>query len=278
MFVNSFSVENQMETKFRCAGCHILQGGQVLNGEKLPFELFLYAEKGQFRLFINSETVICPPLGTVLIPCDTAFRLETDGGCELIFIGADYRIYTSFRIFSLFYLPILMSDSDAIGKHCFLIRQTVLDSEFTNSRLENAVSVNAALYQLAEKVLCHASPSPWAGEGRILDRLERLSPVFAYIEKRLDGSISVEKLAELTDMSGDAFYRLFKETVGISPKEYLISERLRRARLLLLTNGSLSVGEIAHLCGYESPFSFSSLFHENFGCPPSIYRAHVSIF
>ena len=95
MFVNSFSVENQMKTKFRCAGCRILQGGQVLNGEKLPFELFLYAEKGQFRLFINSETVICPPLGTVLIPCDTAFRLETDDGCELIFIGADYRIYTS---------------------------------------------------------------------------------------------------------------------------------------------------------------------------------------
>ena len=72
-------------------------------------------------------------------------------------------------------------------------------------------------------------------------------------------------------MSEDGFYRLFKSTIGEAPGEYIISERLRAARLLL-TESALSVGEISRRCGYESPFYFSSLFRSKCGCPPSVYR------
>ena len=81
----------------------------------------------------------------------------------------------------------------------------------------------------------------------------------------------MKELSDLMGLSEDSFYRFFKKTVGAAPKEYLISERLRKAKFYLFTT-DLSVAEISKLCGYENSSYFSTLFHEKFGLSPSAYR------
>ena len=109
----------------------------------------------------------------------------------------------------------------------------------------------------------------------IMERFARLAPVLSYIADNIEHGIAVEELARIMGMSEDGFYRLFKATLGEAPGEYIISERLRAARLLL-TESALSVGEISRRCGYESPFYFSSLFRSKCGCPPSVYRERTA--
>lgn len=276
MLLGNSWLENRLEMRLHLAHAHRIGNAGVAKGAPLPFELFLYAKRGDFSFALNGgKPVICKDGNAALVPSDTAFRIEADPDCEIGLIGADYRIFTGVRLLSFFILPPNMGDGDkkeGAGNLCRLILQTVRENEFTNSRLENAVIVNAALYRLALAVLrCSVS----CLESAALERLERLSPVLAYIGDHLGHAVSVEELARFSGMSEDAFYRLFKDTLGISPKEYLISARLRHARLLLLES-ALSIGAISRLCGYESPFSFSSLFHERYGCPPSLYRAQMS--
>jgi len=268
MYGGSVMPENAMALRFYGGGEFVFlqEGGRHL--ERLPFELFLTALCGEFRFVADEKTVVCPEGETLLVPYDTACTLETDGACTVIWIAVDYRIYTNLRIFSLFDLPVRLNGGEA-GALCRLIRDTVLDSEFTNSRLENALSVNAALYQLSHLVLACGVPR---SEGVVLmERFCPIAPVLAAIEECLSHDLRMEELAGLIDLSEDALYRLFKITVGKSPKEYLLSERMRQA-CLLLVGSTLSVAEISRRVGYDNPFYFSTLFRQKRGLSPTDYR------
>ena len=193
-----------------------------------------------------------------------------DAGAEIIWVAADYRVFTNLRIFSLFVVPHRMEDPDgSISTLCALIYQTFLNSEFTSSRLENALFVNTSLYQLASAVLRRSFPK--SDGGMVMARFAKLSPVLEHIGEHLDQVCPMKDLAQLMNLSEDSFYRFFKKTVGAAPKEYLISERLRKAKLYLI-NTQVSVADISRLCGYDNSSYFSTLFHEKYGLSPSAYR------
>jgi len=64
---------------------------------------------------------------------------------------------------------------------------------------------------------------------------------------------------------------LFREQIGVPPRQYLEELRLQRAAQLLRSTG-LPVGEIAAETGYANAFYFSSRFRKMFGKSPSEYR------
>ena len=70
----------------------------------------------------------------------------------------------------------------------------------------------------------------------------------------------------------DYFRRYFKECTGLAPLAYLNRMRLERARELLWLESSLSVSEIARLCGYRDPLYFSTAFRRHTGLSPIAYR------
>ena len=67
-------------------------------------------------------------------------------------------------------------------------------------------------------------------------------------------------------------YTVFKQTLGVSPKEYLTEYRLRRACALLL-EPALSVTAVANSVGFENNLYFSKVFRKRTGLSPSEYRA-----
>ena len=267
---DAYWIENQIQLHIHFALVHQINETCVIKGKELPFELFLYAEQGEFIIFWKEKSpIICRPGDVVFVPSDMAFQLKTDGKCGLGCIGVDYRLFSCIRLFSFFELPTFI---EKVRKLCQTIVQTVRANDFTNSRLENAIVINTTLYRLALTVLKESSSHFQRDK---MECMEKLSPVFSYICKNLEKTIWIEKLAGLIGTSEDALYRLFKDALGMSPKEYIIYERLRQARLMLL-GSALPIGKISRLCGYESPFSFSSLFHERYGCSPSLYRTQMT--
>lgn len=82
---------------------------------------------------------------------------------------------------------------------------------------------------------------------------------------------SVAELARQAGYSPDHFTRIFREVLGQNPSEFAINQRIDRARSLL-SESSLSIGQIATTLGYDSVFYFSRQFKERVGVSPSAYR------
>jgi len=82
---------------------------------------------------------------------------------------------------------------------------------------------------------------------------------------------SVDKMADLLNLSTSRFSVLYKNFFRISPNEDLLRKRLDEAKILLL-NSSSSVEEIAINCGFKNVYYFSSIFKKRTGFSPSTYR------
>lgn len=92
-----------------------------------------------------------------------------------------------------------------------------------------------------------------------------------YIEQNFQNDISVEGIAEFCGLNRTYFGRIFKEAVGKSPQEFLLSYRMvKAAELLKLTQ--LSIGDIGNAVGYPNQLHFSRAFKNVYGTSPREWR------
>jgi AraC-like DNA-binding protein len=80
-----------------------------------------------------------------------------------------------------------------------------------------------------------------------------------------------EELARRAGLSRFHFLRRWKEAFGITPHEDLTRLRIARAKTLLAGDHA-SVTDVCLEVGFSSLGSFSTLFAERAGCPPSAWR------
>lgn len=104
-------------------------------------------------------------------------------------------------------------------------------------------------------------------------KAQLLEPALKTIQLRFaeNNTLSCQKLASLCGISQTYFHRLFTERYGMSPKEYIIRLRIDRAKQLL-PDTSLTVRQIANLCGYAEPCHFTREFTKRVGMTPTAYR------
>lgn len=91
-----------------------------------------------------------------------------------------------------------------------------------------------------------------------------------YVRENPNKPLSVNELAERVYMSPSAFAHRFRESIGISPYQFVKNVRLESARTLLLQD-RMSVREAASRAGYTSPSHFINEFKRRFGVTPRRY-------
>jgi AraC family transcriptional regulator len=96
--------------------------------------------------------------------------------------------------------------------------------------------------------------------------------VLDYINDYLNQDIKLADLAALLDMSQFHFSRLFKQSIGITPYQYLLQQRVERAKQLLKQT-ERSIMDIALECGFNSHSHLSKQFRQVTGMSPRAYRA-----
>jgi AraC family transcriptional regulator len=100
----------------------------------------------------------------------------------------------------------------------------------------------------------------------------QLIQVLDYIHAHLDRNIKLSDLAALLDLSQFHFSHLFKQSIGISPYQYSIQQRIERAQQLLKQTDR-SITEIALECGFNSHSHLSKQFRQLVGITPKAYRS-----
>ena len=97
----------------------------------------------------------------------------------------------------------------------------------------------------------------------------------AYIEEHLAEPISLEALARLVGLSACYFCRAFRQSLGIPPQRYQLSQRIERAKTLLAKRAA-SVTDVGLTVGYNDTSAFCTAFRRLTGLTPSAYRRNFS--
>ncbi len=92
-----------------------------------------------------------------------------------------------------------------------------------------------------------------------------------YIEQNFQNDISIEDIAAVCGINRSYFGKIFRNSIGRSPQEFLMNYRMVKAtELLKLT--SLSIAAIGSAVGYENPLHFSRAFKTIYGVSPREWR------
>jgi AraC-like DNA-binding protein/mannose-6-phosphate isomerase-like protein (cupin superfamily) len=102
--------------------------------------------------------------------------------------------------------------------------------------------------------------------------LERLRPLFAYLEKHYGDRIQVHHAARVCGMSESHFMSFFKHTTGQSFMAYLNHCRIERA-LELLVSTDRSMSDISQEVGFCDQSYFGTVFRKTIAMTPAAYRA-----
>ncbi len=99
----------------------------------------------------------------------------------------------------------------------------------------------------------------------------RLISVTQYIREHLTEKIGIEVLCRKACMSKSSFFRLFKETFGLSPVEYIIRERIQMAKNLL-SDRTINITAACYQSGFNNLNYFARLFKRVEGITPKEFQ------
>lgn len=100
----------------------------------------------------------------------------------------------------------------------------------------------------------------------------RLNRLIDHIETHLADDLCLDKLAELAAFSPFHLHRLFRAWTGETLRDFVRRRRLETAGNRLRYDRELSIGELAHSCGFASAETFARAFRQHFGQTPSSWR------
>ena len=143
-----------------------------------------------------------------------------------------------------------------------------LQSEMPTGRIYAESLVNT----LAVHLLRHYSTDrvvPDLHLGRL--PAHKLRRVIDFIEANLEENLTLTEIAQEADLSLYHFARAFKQTLGVTPIQYLMQQRIERAKQLL-ADSDLPLSEIALNVGFKNQSHFTTLFRKFTEMTPKAWR------
>lgn len=151
-------------------------------------------------------------------------------------------------------VALLLKDSLATGESCFYAES-----------MATALSAHLIQHYSIEKPLIRNYTL-----GLSQSKLQRVKN---YIRDRLSENISLQDVCREVGLSKCYFAQLFKQSTGISPYQYIIEQRVRKARHLLKQD--IPLVEIALSCGFANQSAFNKTFYKCMGITPRQYRLKI---
>ena len=158
--------------------------------------------------------------------------------------------------------PVLETGADETIQHACLDLLDRARSEPVGYQQLNAASV----HEILAAALAAVRRRRHGGQAEDVVRRAK-----AALEAKVEGVLSIARLASSLGVSEEHLRRLFRAHTGMSPYQYYLELKIHRARQMLRET-VLAVKQIARVLGFESPFHFSKAFKQRTGISPTQWR------
>lgn len=140
-----------------------------------------------------------------------------------------------------------------------------------NKKIEFCLSLKELRRDSARKVVvCEVEPEMTQAE-RQQKLSSKIQKALKYIDDNYISDVNLDVASERACMSKYHFSRKFRESVGCTFQDYLITLRIEKAKKML-SDEKFSITDIALAVGYNDLSNFERMFKKVLNCTPSHYR------
>lgn len=232
-----------------------------------PFSVLQHTISGQGRLMYDRRSYQVGPGETMLVIIPDNHRYWIDAGERWEFFWITMTGQEAMRLHRAILStvgPVFTLRPHIVERIAKCCLDLADGPEYPGEASMHAYSATMALYD--------ALLEPQKESERLTPRHVLTGRVVKYVREHLDAQLTVQGLADYAGLSRAHFSRIFSQEEGMSPADFIASERMRRAARLL-GGSTKSVKAIADSCGFHDSNYFSKAFRNSYGVSPSEFRS-----
>ena len=274
------------DTKFPFSMYRESRDGRIINTRYSTDEMELVEiTYGCVKAQIGTEIFEASSGDILFVPPEMVFRLEsTDGPATargMIFnssiIEENMENFDT-EILYMFYVQAknkitLFSDGHPVHAQLSRLMQEAYD-EYSLKDVCYKLPIRASIYMLMTVLLRYFCGSKDEQDRMIYHNVLRLRPVMSYISEHFKEKIYIESLSDMISVSPDYFTKMFKDSIGKTPIDYINGLRVNYSMKLLCTT-DMSMAQIAEDIGFCNPNYFHKIFKQYMGVSPLAYRKSI---
>ena len=148
---------------------------------------------------------------------------------------------------------------------------------FTNNNKSKDVLLDLMIQELIVRLLQTKAKSLIMNDPNHIFNDTRIGTVIKFIKDNLTNKdISVDLLAKKAYMSTSHFHKQFKNTLGISPIDYINSEKIKFSKKLIKESIDFRMSEIAFKSGFNNTSYFNRQFKKMELMTPQQFKASIN--
>ena len=221
---------------------------------------------GQFKtLQYNKGDVFVIPAG---VPHKAYWKQESEG----IMLAIEPKTIANAATDSLYKEPLELLPKFAAADLCLLQIAQWLLIELQQNQIGSSLYIESLIAMVKIHLLrnyCTVKQHIPNYSGGLAQH--KLKKAIAFMHEHLDGDLKLTEIANLVTMSPYHFARMFKQSTGFAPHQYLVQQRIIKAKELLRYS-NLAIADIGYEVGYKNPSHFARVFRQHTQVSPKAYR------
>jgi len=218
----------------------------------------------------------CQPGEMLLIPAGINYSSLWHGAGEFSLLGFSPQFFEqiaheSVRVKQVELMPHI-GVGDSLVQQIGLALKADIEAKHPVGRMFGESLATGLVIHLLKQYAVWQPRSLSDDTGRLSEH--QLQKVFKYIQDHLEQDIALSDMASALNLSQYHFCRLFKQSTGLTPHQYLTQCRIDRAKHLLQFT-QLTITEITFAVGLSNHSSFTRLFRRYVGTTPKEFRASL---
>lgn len=240
---------------------------------KRNYYMLHFMSKGRGICNLNGKTHYVEENDAILIypDMDYSFVADPEEGCTFLWIGFVGMRAEECAMHSGFFREHMIRKTGHVADMEMLVEKMleVREMTFANDLRRNGL-LKLFFAELIDEYSSEISEKN-VQQDSSAEASEYIKNAIDYIAKNYSQNLKINELADYVGVNRSYLASSFKKATGYSPKEYLLSLRMEKAKSLLETT-DMPVNGISNSIGYGDQLAFSRMFKRYTGVSPTVYR------
>lgn len=253
-----------------------------------PFVRVYYVKQGRALLHLPTGTIEATTGHMYLIPSYVPHSYICDAGFDFYYLFVYQRVQQQADIFDTYDFPTEVNANEAtrllFENYCDLYPQLNLPSndaasfashpsyrEYVHAYMKMDEYEHLQLHGMVEILMSYFMKH---AERRAMVQDSRMSKLIDYVQQHLHEPITIDQLSDAACLTKSHLIRTFRQSIGVTPLQYVIRKKIQKAQSLLLST-DMTVQQVGECVGMQDSSYFIRLFRKNIGFTPLEYRENL---